>query len=231
MEILRKIKGENYNLDTYEVRCQCGKIFYPRANNVDSGKTKSCGKGTCHGHFKDLTGEKYNFLTVKEFNEKTGKWKVECVCGNIKESSSYTITSGKTKSCGCMSGKIWSDKSNKGVDSLWVSLYNSYKSGAKNRGYSFELSVEQFKEGCSKECHYCGRVGATTRNRNSKHKEVSLSYNGLDRFDNSKGYELSNVVTCCSDCNYAKGQKSFNEFEAWLSHVIKNNEKTKLFNL
>lgn len=28
---------------------------------------------------------------------------------------------------------------------------------------------------------------------------------GLDRLDNSKGYEITNIVSCCTTCNYLRG--------------------------
>jgi hypothetical protein len=30
---------------------------------------------------------------------------------------------------------------------------------------------------------------------------------GLDRLDNSKGYDLDNVVPCCGDCNRLRGDR------------------------
>ena len=35
---------------------------------------------------------------------------------------------------------------------------------------------------------------------------------GLDRVDNSRGYQADNVVPCCADCNYMKGQMSQEAF-------------------
>ena len=38
-------------------------------------------------------------------------------------------------------------------------------------------------------------------------------YNGLDRIDPSKGYELTNIVTCCENCNRLKSDLvSYEEF-------------------
>lgn len=58
---------------------------------------------------KDLTGKDYNFLHViclDHINEiKSGKrkiWKCQCKCGNIIYLPTYKLTSGETKSCGCI---------------------------------------------------------------------------------------------------------------------------------
>ena len=51
-------------------------------------------------------GDVYNFLKVEEESDKRGKsgelyWKCLCTCGNYKYITSYNLTSGHTKSCGC----------------------------------------------------------------------------------------------------------------------------------
>ena len=57
------------------------------------------------GAFRDLTGEKYNRLTVLRLAEKRGKnyyYECQCDCGNKKLIRAGQITSGETKSCGCL---------------------------------------------------------------------------------------------------------------------------------
>jgi hypothetical protein len=41
-------------------------------------------------------------------------------------------------------------------------------------------------------------------------------YNGLDRVDNGKGYEIDNVVPCCKECNYAKCDRTQKDFVNWV---------------
>ena len=55
---------------------------------------------------KDLTGKKYNRLTVLSRTEHRGgnaKWVCLCDCGKQSIVSGNKITSGHTKSCGCLS--------------------------------------------------------------------------------------------------------------------------------
>lgn len=53
----------------------------------------------------DLTGQKFNRLTVLELDEeRSGRrtyWKCQCDCGTIKSVRSDGLISGTTKSCGC----------------------------------------------------------------------------------------------------------------------------------
>jgi 5-methylcytosine-specific restriction endonuclease McrA len=69
------------------------------------------------------------------------------------------------------------------------SKYNIYRLSAKNRGIEFTLTFEQFLSFYQKPCYYCGDPIETVR---------------LDRVDNSKGYILNNVVSCCWECNKLK---------------------------
>jgi hypothetical protein len=54
-------------------------------------------------NFKDLTGQRFEKLTVLGFagtRNNDGKWYCECNCGKIISSCGYSIKSGNTKSCG-----------------------------------------------------------------------------------------------------------------------------------
>ena len=58
------------------------------------------------GRFKDLTGKKFNRLTVLELAERNSsgqiQWKCRCNCGNIIFATTTYLKSGHTKSCGCL---------------------------------------------------------------------------------------------------------------------------------
>lgn len=67
------------------------------------------------GAFIDLTGKKFNRLTVIERVEKRGKeyyWKCKCECGNEVIVRGASLREGRTKSCGCL--KKESDRKPKG---------------------------------------------------------------------------------------------------------------------
>jgi hypothetical protein len=48
------------------------------------------------------------------------------------------------------------------------------------------------------------------------------AYNGIDRVDNFKGYEIDNCVPCCYICNYAKRDMSKDQFLAWVKRIYMN---------
>jgi len=73
--------------------------------------------------------------------------------------------------------------------------YTNYAQGAKQRGYTFNLTTSQFTGLIGKKCYYCGDTGG-----------------GIDRVDNTIGYEINNCVSCCRNCNYAKRNLTQHEF-------------------
>ncbi len=75
--------------------------------------------------------------------------------------------------------------------------YSSYKSDAKRRKIEFNLSSKEFKTFWKKSCHYC---------------ENEIEFIGLDRVDNTAGYQLNNIVSCCSTCNNMKKNLSSSVF-------------------
>jgi 5-methylcytosine-specific restriction endonuclease McrA len=70
----------------------------------------------------------------------------------------------------------------------------SGRQGAKQRGYTWDLTFEQWIDlVLGHSCHYCGGT-------------LPEAGCGLDRKDNKIGYVISNVVTCCKECNDIKGK-------------------------
>ena len=84
--------------------------------------------------------------------------------------------------------------------------YAKYKSNAKTRNYPFNLTFEQFITFWQKSCYYCGDEIETI---------------GLDRVDNSRGYEIDNVVPCCKICNRMKLNMSKDDFINHYKKIIK----------
>jgi len=92
-------------------KCSCGveKIFY--STNLKRGLSTSCGcfrkEKLSSTMLEDLTGQKFNKLTVEglnHYNPKTRQyyWKCSCECGGTAIVYSGHLKSGHTKSCGCL---------------------------------------------------------------------------------------------------------------------------------
>ncbi len=107
-------------------------------------------------------------------------------------------------------------------------LFGKYILRATQRGHSFNLSKEQFKEITSSNCHYCGVVPSQSAYSNG-YKTSDYTYNGIDRKDNNVGYEINNVLTCCKTCNFAKRDMSYLDFINWIKRLKEHtiNEHTQ----
>lgn len=80
-------------------------------------------------------------------------------------------------------------------------LYSRKKSSAKRRGLKFSLSLDLFDHLVQDNCDYCGADPSNTL----KYNGFEFNYSGLDRLDQSFGYEPENVVPCCRFCNSLRG--------------------------
>jgi hypothetical protein len=65
---------------------------------------------------------------------------------------------------------------------------------AAKRNKEWLLTIEEYSAKIKEPCYYC---------RNKLGQPIVVGC-GLDRLDNSKGYTLDNVVSCCSFCNTCK---------------------------
>ena len=98
----------------------------------------------------------------------------------------------------------------------------SMKLSAIKRGYSWGLEYEQCAEIMRQDCFYCGSHPNNTRSDPSYKGKTNTeyTYNGIDRVDNNVGYELANVVSCCFQCNRAKGEMSVEDFYTHLESIL-----------
>jgi len=171
-------------------------------------------------------GERFGRLEVVERTEENkGKGRLylcKCDCGNEVKVLSESLRSGNTRSCDCIKREIASSRSQKDVGiASYRPKFSFYKHSAKKRGYSWDLTMEQFKEITSKNCYYCNKEPNLynhyyKKDGSRKHKDTTnetanrawILFNGIDRVDNSIGYELDNIVPCCSEHNYEKSDVS-----------------------
>lgn len=109
-------------------------------------------------------------------------------------------------------------------------VISTYKSGAKRRNLSFQLTNQQVFDLVEQNCSYCGsepkNISKVYVNKKHKIWEEYL-HNGIDRVDNTKGYELDNSITCCIICNKAKDIMSKQDFLSWIEQVYNHSIKPK----
>lgn len=163
-------------------------------------------------------GDRFNRLTVVCYSH-TGKhhrryFIFKCDCGTEVTRQIANVTSGNTKSCGCLSLEAKENKRLPHNLGEVTAVYLGYRRHAKDRGLCFELTKEDFCRLITQRCAYCGTIGSNYKK--TKNSLEGLYYNGVDRRDNATGYTVNNVVPCCRICNRAKHTLSIKEFKKWL---------------
>jgi hypothetical protein len=170
------------------------------------------------------SGEKYNRLTIVNFHhsdKRRRKWySVRCDCGNEKVVMGSAMTSGNTKSCGCLSKEIKASRRIPNNHSEITAIILGYKRHAERRGFKWELTRKDVEMLVKMNCFYCD-----SKPNNIKKTKNSIGdgfiYSGIDRIDNSKNYTKQNSVPCCKICNYAKSNMNLKEFQDWAIRIGK----------
>jgi hypothetical protein len=82
----------------------------------------------------------------------------------------------------------------------------------RNRNYEgcVNLTKEQFDTITKQPCYYCGIM-------------QEKGFNGIDRMDSIKGYEIENCVSCCTECNMMKGAVDNITFVRRVEHILTHN--------
>jgi hypothetical protein len=82
------------------------------------------------------------------------------------------------------------------------------KCNARTRNLSWNLTDEEAIERFMLPCLYCGK------------EATENAWNGIDRMDNDKGYEVGNSASACFRCNKAKGIMSLKELFEMCRDVV-----------
>lgn len=98
----------------WKCRCDCGNVAYVTASRLKSGTTKSCGCAGAHTNRMDISGQRFGRLIALEPTDKhlcnSVIWKCRCDCGKTAEVAAINLRNGNTRSCGCLSAEVHSEK-------------------------------------------------------------------------------------------------------------------------
>ena len=176
----------------------------------------------------DLRGQDLEYASTK-----TPQWWCRCVCGRRLLMSAARLRRGGNLSCGC---KNWTGKhSNAKYEPKMASslgLFNRMRNAARKRIIPWALPFEAFAKIVSLPCFWCKSEpfekfnSAVSKNGYTQRKHVTpyirdgwIVYNGLDRRDNDSGYEETNVLPSCKYCNFARNDRTVEEFQSWLKRI------------
>lgn len=196
-------------------QCSCGKTKWIPTFQLTSGNNTTCGDAFHKQSIK--VGDTFGKLTVTSVyrDVKNSRYMTvcTCACGVVKPNVSFrNLQRGSATHCGCST-----DYSNMGLPSgeaALNSLITSYQSNAKTKKLEFSLTKEQCIALFQSNCYFCGQVPSEVFNK--KGLKGSYTYSGIDRIDSSKGYNVDNTNSCCTACNFLKGNRTNEQF---LLHV------------
>jgi acetone carboxylase gamma subunit len=178
---------------------------------------------------KDLTGQtfgKLKFIEVSRIEKPRYMvyWKALCLeCGLETEISVDSLRAG-TKTCFKCRKIGYKDPQ----EAMYKKLYR--KAMYKNRQLKVETPIPyaEFKKLLKLNCGYCNsqpsnnyQYTANIKVTAKRAADSKLTYSGIDRIDNFKGYEPGNVISCCKRCNIAKGSSTHAEFMVYLAQIVK----------
>lgn len=247
--LLRVIKkapniiGKSREYGAWECLCDCGNIKIVATYHLNRGNVKSCGclrETNPENDYK--IGDYFNRLTLVKYYK--GKWECLCDCGNNIFIKTGALTSGNTKSCGCLKTESSSARSNNLIESRRqfkpriASARRVWKSYCY-RDNNCNISFDEFMIISQRKCFYCGIEPNTSynyfsvkssRSSNKAKEEGIFIYNGLDRINSLFNHTSDNVVACCYICNRAKNNKTTEEFVTWINNLQIIDKKYQIVN-
>lgn len=178
----------------------------------------------------DLLGKQFHNLKVLEkvILKERVHWKCLCACNKITVVRTDGLTRGTSKSCGCNKSKNGKHKKMNRYKFGFSCIYRTYKKAAKQRNLFFNLTKEESMILFKNNCHYCNSepknisIPSYIKNSAEDIEKYKFIYSGIDRIDSSKGYEISNCVSCCIKCNRAKSAMSYEEFKSLVKNIHNN---------
>jgi 5-methylcytosine-specific restriction endonuclease McrA len=202
----------------WRCRCSCGKEKVAMAKLLLNGSLQSCGclvreqasrnGSKSRGKFYRLPkkGTQFGRLAVQGYAySRRGKQYVYCLCncGNQVTVRTDCLTTGNTRSCGCLS----SDTTSKRATTHGLSNTAAYTNAkAKERlERKRELDVEWTPQmessliALQPDCVLCGDTATSTDHVNA----LSLGY----------GLKPGNAVRLCQSCNSSKGPKPLDDLD------------------
>ena len=195
------------------LRCKCGTEIHRDSNYI----RKHWNPTDC-GCSRSIVGKKYGTLTIIERLGKDAKHQAnyvcKCDCGKEKIYRGNYLLSGIIKSCGC---KRRNNTSENGQTVAWF----AYRKNAKKRNLAFDLTKERFIKLIEQSCFYCGKKNTNKTYAYKRSNENEIFYhNGIDRYDNDRGYTFENSVTCCKLCNHMKWDLSYNDWQEHMRAIL-----------
>lgn len=225
--------------------CDCGNYHDVVGSSLKSGLVKTCG----HCKSSVSIGSKFSKLTVVEDTHDTRPngakiYKCVCACGTITYVDVYSLQSGNTKSCGCLSnpyGSVatsnkrlyhcWTDMKRRCYDTNgknypeygkrgikvcdeWYNDFIAFHNWAINNGYDDNLTIDRIDVNGNYEPNNC-RWATIKQQANNKRTTINITIGDITK----------SLKQWCRDLNlnysmiYARYRKGVN-IQAFFMEVL-----------
>lgn len=221
--------GSNGRKAMWSCKCECGNEKTVTGNNLTSGNTKSCG---CYEGkpIKDLSGKVFGKLTVVNFAGRDKwnipKWLCKGECGNEKTVTGRSLTSGNTKSCGCIA-RTFKDLSGQTFGKLTVvNFAGRDKCGNRTWLCKCECGTEKAVRGAHLTSGLTKSCGCLVRSENRQIREKGI----FSKITDKSGYV---IMYYPEHPNSWKGGKIFEHTYVMSEHLgrpLKPNENVHHIN-
>lgn len=101
-----------------------------------------------------------------------------------------------------------------------IAYSNRLGIGKKKSCGCLQLALASFDKLFAGNCTYCGCPPSKTVQYGDS--SLPFTFNGIDRVDNQQGYINGNVVSCCLQCNRAKGTMKAKDFIKWIKRAYRH---------
>lgn len=106
-------------------------------------------------------------------------------------------------------------------------LYSRHNASCKNRAIFNKLTFGEYANLVQADCDYCGARPSNML----KYSGLRFAWNGIDRMESNKPYEMGNVLTSCSFCNSLKGSMKWDTWGSFLNGVIERGKEKGPFDV
>lgn len=222
LTVLRKLPSTK-SYSEFECKCDCGKIIV-RSQNYLTTAPQCCCPDCRRPNIEDLTGQRFGRLTAIRYAGKSaGKqtlWECRCDCGNTTIVQQQNLKNGHTKSCGCYSVELCTERTKTHGESS-TRLYTIWH----------DMISRCYSEKHHSYCNYGGR-GISVCDEwksdflNFKKWAIENGYEknlSIDRIDTNGNY-------CPGNCRWATNRTQANNTRRNLYYTV-NGEKDTLSNI
>ena len=182
---IKDIGKTHWGSRVWECLCDCGRKTEHSLGSLIGGSATSCG---C-SRVKDITGMRSGKLVATRcVGQKNGMaiWECSCECGNKTKVTSGNMTSGNTRSCGCLSRGTNSHRYNPNRTDEERLRHRYELNGGNGNVWSNSIMTRD-----DYTCQICNKHGCKL---NAHH------LNGWNAFPEQR-FDLDNGVTLCTDCH------------------------------